>query len=44
MILQLTTKQQLLVSIVNSFAVICDSSDTVYTQEPINKTLKILAN
>lgn len=44
MILQLTTKQQLLVSVANSFAVICDNNDTVYTQEPINKTLKILAN
>ena len=44
MIFQLTTKWQLLVSIVNGSAVISDSSNTVYTQEPINKTLKILAN
>lgn len=44
MFFQLTTKWQLLVSIVNSLALISDSSGTVYMQQPINKTLKILAN
>lgn len=43
MFFQLTTKQQLLVSIVYSFAVISDSSDTIYTQQAINKILKIPA-
>lgn len=43
MFFQLTTKQQLLVSIVYSFVVISDSSDTIHTQQASNKTLKIPA-
>lgn len=30
-------------SIVNSFAVTSDSSDSIYTESTINKTLEILA-
>lgn len=43
MFFQSTTKQQFLMSIVNSLAVISDSSGSVYTEWPINKTLEILA-
>lgn len=43
MFFQLTIKQQLLISIVNSFAVISESIDIVYMQQPIKKIVKILA-
>lgn len=36
-------KATFLMSIVNSFAVISNSSDSVYSEWPISKTLEILA-